>query len=85
MRTFVHFTIVVLTWYYFTSYSIVLPISISSRVFQALSIYCGCFINVTTKISDSGFGIIALCPYFTYSPVFFNYQDFTPFFVTNVR
>ena len=48
MRTFVYFTIVVLTWYDFKSYSIVLPVYISAQVFHTLSIYFRCIIYVTT-------------------------------------
>ena len=39
--TFVHFTIVVFTWYDFTSYYILLPMSISARVFWPWSIFLG--------------------------------------------
>ena len=72
MRTFLNFTIVILTWYDFTSYSIVLPMSISAQVFYVLSIYCGFIIYVTTVITYTGFGIIALWPstgFFPYPPV----------------
>ena len=41
MRTFIHFTIVVLTFYDFTSYFILLPISISARVFMLCSFIVG--------------------------------------------
>ena len=46
-RTLVRFTLVILTWYEFASYSIVLPMSISTRVFHTLSIYFRCIIYVT--------------------------------------
>ena len=39
IRTFVHFTIFVLNWHDFISYSIVLPMSISDRVFHSLNIF----------------------------------------------
>ena len=35
--TYAQFNIITLTWYDFTSYSIVLPMSISARVFQPCS------------------------------------------------
>ena len=44
MRTFVYFTIVVLTWYDFKSYSIVLLMYISAQVFHTLSIYFRCIV-----------------------------------------
>ena len=47
-RTFVHFIIVALTWHDFTSYSILLPMSISARVFHTLNICFRCNIYVTT-------------------------------------
>ena len=46
--TFVHFTIVVLTWYDFTTYSIVLPMYISAWVFHTLKFYFRCIIYITT-------------------------------------
>ena len=46
--TFVKFTIVVLTWYDFTSYSIVLPMSISVQVIQPGSICFRYIFYVTT-------------------------------------
>ena len=46
--TFVHFTIVIFTWYDFTSYYIVLPISVSFWVFQPQIICFGCIVNITT-------------------------------------
>ena len=39
MIVFVHFTIAIFSWYNFTLYSIVLPMSISARVFHTLIIY----------------------------------------------
>ena len=39
--TFVYFTIVIFTWYDFTSYYIVLSIYISDRLFDTLIIYLG--------------------------------------------
>ena len=49
-RAFINFTIVVLTCYYFTSYSIVLPISIYAFVFWLWSIYftVGVLLYITT-------------------------------------
>ena len=44
---FVHCAIVVLTWYDFISYSIVLPMSISARVFQPGRTCFRCIIYVT--------------------------------------
>ena len=46
--TFVHFTIVVLTWYKFTSYSIVLPMSFSVLFIRTWSICLGVLFYVTT-------------------------------------
>ena len=48
IRTFVHFTIVLLTWYYFTSYSILLPMSISALVFRLGGICLRCM-NIFQK------------------------------------
>ena len=48
IHTFVHFTIVVLNWCYFTSYSIVLLMSVSYRLFQPCSICFRCIMYVTT-------------------------------------
>ena len=45
--TFVHFNIVIFTWHDFISYSTVLPMSISARLFHTLSIF-RCIIYVTT-------------------------------------
>ena len=83
--TFVHFTVVVFIWYYFTSYSIILPMYISARVFDTLKVYFRCFIYITTKILHTGFGIIELWPYFPYPPVFPIIGILLPLFVTNVR
>ena len=47
MHNFVNFTIVVLTWYDFTPYSILLPMSIYSQIFHTLRIYFRCVIHVT--------------------------------------
>ena len=47
-RKFLHFTITVLNWYDFISYSIVLPMSISDQGFHTLRIYFMCIIYVTT-------------------------------------
>ena len=48
---FVHFTIAVLTWYEFTSFSIILLMSISVWVFWPWSICLECLIYVTTQIT----------------------------------
>ena len=56
--TYLHFTIIVLTWYDFTLYSIVLPTSISARGFHTLSISFRYIIYVTTEIAHKGFVII---------------------------
>ena len=45
IHTFVHFTIVVLTWHDLTSYSKVLPMSISAWVFHTLSIFLLCYLR----------------------------------------
>ena len=50
IRTFVHSTIVALTWYSFTSYDIVLPTSISALVFQPGSI-CFRYIILSHKLN----------------------------------
>ena len=47
-RTFVLFSIVFLTWYDLTSYSIVLSMSISALVFRILSLVLGVLFYVTT-------------------------------------
>ena len=47
IRIFLHFTIVVLTWYDLTSYYIVLPMSIYARILHALIIYCRCIVYIT--------------------------------------
>ena len=47
--TSVHFNIVVLTWYDFTSYSIVLPMLISTRVFRPWSFFLGVFFTSLLK------------------------------------
>ena len=68
-RTFVHFTIFVLTWNDFTSYSILLSMSISARAFHTLSMCFRCIIWFNTKIEHTGFGIIELWPYLLYCHV----------------
>ena len=78
-HTFVNFTIFILTWYDFTSYYILLTMSISSQVFHNLSIHCRCIIYVTTWIAYTGFGIIALWIHCPYSPFFFDYWYFNNF------
>ena len=44
--TFVHFTIIIFSWYDFTSYSILLRMSISARFFHTFSICLRCIIYV---------------------------------------
>ena len=56
-RTFVHFNIVILTWYDFTSYSIVLPMSISALALRLWSIFLGILFYTTNEIAQKGFGI----------------------------
>ena len=63
MCTFVNFTIVILTWYDITPYSLVLPMSISAQIFWPWSIYFRCIFYVTNWIAHKGFGIIELWPY----------------------
>ena len=60
-RTYVLFTIVVLNWYNFTSYSIVLPISISDRVFQPRSTCFSSIIYVTSYTSNKGLAWFNYC------------------------
>ena len=83
--TFVRFTIVMLTWHDFTSYSIVLPMLISVQAFHALSIYFRCIIYGNDLIAYIGFGIIASWPYFLYSSVCLIIWIILLFFVNNVR
>ena len=66
----VHFTIFVLTWYYFTTYSIVLPMQISYRLFHTFGIYLMCFVYITAYITCTGFYIITSWHYF-YCPRFY--------------
>ena len=68
--TFVHFTIVILTWHDFTSYSMVLPNSISDRLFHSLSICFRCIIYVANYSAHKVFGIIYLLRYLSYSCIF---------------
>ena len=77
-RTYVHFIIVILTWHDFTSYSLVLPTSISYWIFSFLSINCRCIIFHKLNCIYRFWHNFIMASLYLIS-CFFNYWYFTPF------